>query len=121
MKKALPIALAVLCLCVVAVIAQTIAGTAQLIITSSDAAVPVQWTNAVTKVSKVTIIGKKAERTANPGTVYIGPKSANDAQVYEITTGSVHVLNARGGSVINLADWYLDVATAGDGIIILYQ
>lgn len=121
MKKTLLIALLVLCLFAVAVIAQTIAGTGQLIVTNSDAAVPVAWTNAPTKVTRVTIIGKKAARTANTGTVYIGTSSANDSQVYEILTGTVHTLNARPGAFIDLSTWYLDVATVGDGIIILYQ
>lgn len=121
MKKSLLALLFAVCLLPIATQGQSVAGTGQLIITASSSGTPVQFTNAPTKVTKVTIIGKKAARTANTGTVYVGPSSANDSQVYEIATGTIHTLSARSGTVIDLSSWWLDVDTNGDGIIILYQ
>lgn len=121
MKKYLSLLLFAVCLLPLFASGQSVTGTGQLIITASASGTPVQFTNATTLVTRVTIIGKKAARTANTGTVYIGPSSANDSQVYEIATGEVVTLNARNGYMINLTDWYLDVATNNDGIIILYQ
>lgn len=72
-------------------------------------------------IRQATLLGKKAARTNNTGTVYLGGKSANDAQAYELTSNSEMFLPAGReavGPMINLADWYLDAATNGDGVYV---
>ncbi len=66
-------------------------------------------------------IGNKAARTANTGTVYLGLDSTNDAQPLAITTGATVVLEAATGCKLDLSDLWLDVATAADGVLILWH
>lgn len=96
-------------------------GSGQIIPIASSTGTPVAWTNANTWVRKVTILGKKAARTDNAGTVYIGPTSGNDTQGFAITAGGEAVLEAAPGSLINLADWYVDVTTNNDGVMLIYH
>jgi hypothetical protein len=74
-------------------------------------------------VRQATLIGKKAYRTVNVGTVYIGTRSANDNQPYAIASDGEAFLPAgreANGPLVNLADWYLDVDNANDGLYVLY-
>lgn len=74
-------------------------------------------------VRQATLLGKKAAQTANAGTVYIGTLPSNGAQPYEITSNSEAFLPSGRegiGPLINLGDWFLDVATADDGLYVLY-
>jgi hypothetical protein len=66
-----------------------------------------------------TILGKKAARTANATTAYIGPESTNDSQPFAIVADGEISLHAPDGEIWNLADWYCDVTTAADGAVIL--
>lgn len=67
------------------------------------------------------VIGNKAARTANTGTVYLGPESTNDTQGIPITTGATVVLEAAAGARLDLSDLWLDVVTAADGVLILWH
>ena len=67
-----------------------------------------------------TIIGKKAARTNNTGTVYIGIGSTNDTQPLPIYPGQTIAISMPSGGVGDLNDWYIDVETAGDGVIVIY-
>jgi hypothetical protein len=67
-----------------------------------------------------TIIGKSAARTNNTGTVYIGFSDTNDSQPLEITSGSELLVNAPSGTCLNLKDFYIDVATNNDGVVVNY-
>jgi len=67
------------------------------------------------------ILGNKAARTANTGTVYLGPESTNDTQGLPITTGATKVLEAAPGCRLDLSDLWLDVVTAADGVVILWH
>ena len=96
-------------------------GSGQIIPISTATGTPTAWTNASTWVRKVTILGKKAARTDNVGTVYIGPTSANDTQGFAIVAGGEATLEAAPGTLINLADWYVDVTTANDGVMLIYH
>jgi hypothetical protein len=93
----------------------------QTIKTNASTTVPVAL-SATTKYFKVaTFIGNNStSRDANTGTVYIGVTTNNNAQPITITSGSMVVVEAPQGSWYNLADWYLDVATANDGVVIIY-
>ncbi len=68
-----------------------------------------------------TLIGKKAARTLNTGTVYLGIGATNDTQALEILPGEVIEITAPPGQKYDLNDWYLDVATAADGVVIIYS
>lgn len=48
--------------------------------TNSDPATPVAFTNTVFKVTRLTLIGRKDNRTDNTGIVWVGMSSANDTQ-----------------------------------------
>lgn len=97
-------------------------GSGTIIVTASDTAVPVSITTGTNIwVTRATIMGKKAARTANTGTVHIGPESGNGTQTYPIATGEIHTFVAPPGASINLATWYVDADTANDGLVILYQ
>lgn len=74
-------------------------------------------------VRQATLIGKKAARTSNASTVYIGGKSVNDQQPYGIEPDAEAFLPAGRegvGPLVNLADWYLDVTTNDDGLYVFY-
>lgn len=74
-------------------------------------------------VRQATLLGKKAAQTANSGSVWIGTDPADGAQPYEITSDSEAFLPAGRegiGPLINLGDWFLDVATPDDGLYVLY-
>lgn len=96
-------------------------GSGQIITISAATATPTVFTNANTWVRKVTIRGKKAARTNNTGTVYVGPTSGNDTQGFDIAAGGEAILEAAPGCLINLADWYVDVETANDGVMLVYH
>jgi len=64
--------------------------------------------------------GNKAARTANTGTVYLGPQGTNDTQALSIATGATLVIQAPVGMKFDLNQFYLDVATAADGVCVLY-
>lgn len=111
-----------LCLPLAAIAAPERIGAGQIIVTASSSGTPVSLTTGTNVwCTRATIIGNKAARTANTGTVYIGPTSANDTQPYKILTGEIHVFEAPPGTSINLADWYVDVTTNDDGLVIIYE
>jgi hypothetical protein len=70
---------------------------------------------------KALFIGNKAARTANTGTVYLGLASTNDTQPIPITTGAERTVEAVSGAKFNLADIWLDVVTAADGVLIWFH
>ena len=70
---------------------------------------------------KATIMGLKADRTANTGIIYLGVGATNDTQPFAIAAGAVIYINAPVGSRYNWKDWWLDAATAADGVVILYS
>ena len=94
----------------------------QIIVTASSSGTPVSLTTGTNIwCTRATFIGNKAARTANTGTVYIGPLATNDTQPYKILTGEIHVFVAPPGASINLATWYVDVTTNDDGLVIIYE
>jgi len=74
-----------------------------------------------TYVQKAYIFPLKGVRTANTGNVYLGVTSANDTQPWLLTPSTTPiVIEAPLGRKINLAAFYVDVATAGDGVVVWY-
>lgn len=68
-----------------------------------------------------TFMGKKGARTNNTSAAYIGPQSENGAQALLVAAGGEVSISAPIGCKFDLYDLYLDVATAGDGVQILYS
>ena len=67
-----------------------------------------------------TLIGKKAARTNNAGTVYIGIGATNDTQAYPVQPGESITLTMPAGEKGDLNDWYIDAENAGDGLVVIY-
>lgn len=102
-------------------------------LTGANATTPIQITKTVaasgtpealaasgTYFRKATILAQKAARSANTGTVYLGIGSTNDTQPIGLSPGDVWSIEAPQGEKYDLNDWYLDVATNGDGVVIIY-
>lgn len=105
----------------VLVIAQTMTSIGQWVVINSSTATPAVLTNAVIKAKRVTFVGNKATRTANTGTVYIGQQSDNDTQPIEVQSGQTVSLLIPENQQIDLSKLYLDVVTANDGVLVLYE
>ena len=93
----------------------------ELIKTVTSSATPEKVAATSTPFRVATVMGKKAARTNNTGTVWLGLAATNDSQSLEITPGEIKTIEVPP----NIADWdltdfYLDVATNGDGVIIWY-
>ena len=71
-------------------------------------------------VNQVTVLGKKGPRTNNTGSIFLGSSSVNDAQAVEVPTNTDLTMMAF-DQAGNLANWYVDVATAGDGAYVIYS
>lgn len=122
MKKTLCLIVALLALPILVYAAPERIAAGIIIVTASDSGTPVSLTTGTNVwCVRATILGKKAARTANTGEVYIGPASANNAQPFKVVSDGEVVIEAAEGSSINLKDWYLDVTTNDDGVVIIYQ
>lgn len=93
----------------------------QILKTSTAAAAPVALTAAQTYFRKAIVYGVNTlAGVANTGSVYIGPSATASQQPIEIAPGAEYVLEPPNGAKWNLADWYLDVGTNGDGVVVIY-
>lgn len=74
-------------------------------------------------VRQATVLGQKAEQTDNTGDVRLGTSSTDAKQPYVIAAGREVYLNfgMPAESRINLGSYYVDVATNGDGVVVLYS
>jgi hypothetical protein len=94
----------------------------QIIKTNTSTTVPVAIAAASKPFRSATFFGfNSTTRDANTGTVYIGITSGNNTQPIAITTGSYVTVEAPAGKFFDLADWYLDVATVNDGVVVIYS
>lgn len=84
--------------------------------TVSDAGTPEALAADGTFFRTATIIGNKAARTVNVGTVYLGIGVTNDTQFIPITAGGIYVIRAPMGQKYDLNDFSCDVINAGDGV-----
>jgi len=82
--------------------------------------VPVRLNGASATFRKAWVMGKKDYQTNNTGTVHIGSLSSDGGPSYTITTGTVVEIEAPPGFHLDFYDFWLDVATASDGVIALY-
>lgn len=64
---------------------------------------------------------KDLARTANTGTVFCGPTSTNDEQSDSLAAVTDQlVIEPPSGKYFNLADWFADVVTNADGVIVQF-
>jgi len=90
--------------------------------TNSDPAVPVRLVAARGNLFKsATFYGKLHARTNNTSSVYLGVNSTNNTQAIEVPAGGAVVLAAPVNAWYDLYDIYLDVGTAGDGVVIVWD
>lgn len=71
--------------------------------------------------TKVVIQGQSAVQTANTSTAYLGWTSTDGAQAFKVASDAVYVFVAAPGTKYNLANWYLDVGTNSDGVVVIYE
>lgn len=87
----------------------------RLIKTVALTTVPEKISSTSLPATNVILIGCKAAQTDNATTVYIGPSSGDGTQVIPIPPGGQYALSG-----VDLSEWYIDVGTAGDGLIAVY-
>lgn len=102
--------------------------TAQQFVKNVTAAgTPEQLKAAATYFMKAVVLGRKglgptsSAANVNTGTVRIGPAAAANLQPFELAPGDERVLLPPVGQRWNLADWYVDAVTNGDGVVVLYS
>jgi hypothetical protein len=85
--------------------------------TVAATATPERLVAESTLVDSVELFARKAAGTANTGNIWIGPASADGAQLRIMAAGDSITYSAPPGKKIDLYDIYIDVATAGDGVV----
>lgn len=98
-------------------------GIGQFTIINSSTTTPKQLTNSVLLVQKFTIVGKSTyQGSGNVGTLWIGTSATDGINGYEVTSGSIHTFEPPfKGGWIDLSTIYFDVATANDGLYVIYE
>jgi hypothetical protein len=120
MKRILVAILAIVVLSVVGVAVAQLAGFGQFTTVNASTAAPIQITNGVTFCNGFNVYGRKGPRTANTGIVYIGMTSGDDTQTISVAADAEVVITAPPNKFIDLSKWYFDVATANDGVTIVF-
>lgn len=72
-------------------------------------------------VADATVMGLKAPQTDNVGAVFLGLDSTDGMQPFRVLPGGEVYLTPPEKESWDLSDWWLDVAEAGDGVVILYN
>lgn len=95
----------------------------QLIKTVAATGTPEAISATPLRVRYATIIGRKAAQTDNTGVVRVGPVSGNGNQAFDIQPGlpSAALDSILAGGMVDLSQWYIDVANAGDGVLVIYD
>ena len=102
-------------------LAQTPMAVGQFVVINAASTTPAVLTNATIKAISITLIGRKANRTDNTGTVWVGFQSADDSQPIKVAAGATVGISIPAGRSIVLSSLYLDVETNNDGVLVLYE
>jgi len=95
---------------------------ASIIKTVSATGTPEVLGSVSTRFHSVAFQGLKAARTDNTGTVWIQPGSGNDTAAMKLEPGDVISFTADAPDDYFTADqFYIDVETAADGVVALYD
>lgn len=90
--------------------------------TNSSTTVPVRVAAARGHYFRsATFYGKLHARTNNTSSVYLGVNSTNDTQAIEVPAGGAVVISAPVNGFFDLYDIYLDVGTANDGVVVIWD
>jgi len=90
--------------------------------TSTAAAAPVALMATPKSFQKATVLGKNSlDGTDNSGHVRIGASASPNQQPYELARGDEVILEAPLGRAWDLAQWFLDVDTDADGVVVIYS
>jgi hypothetical protein len=74
------------------------------------------------RAHSVTFLGLKAARTNNAGKVWISPNSGNDTAAVPLDPGDeVTFTSSTEDNYFTDAQFYIDVETAGDGCVAIYD
>jgi len=121
MKK-IPLILLAIAIAGIAV-AQSVLKFGQWVVVNSSTTTPVALTNISLNVNSITLIGKKTYQTTNTSAVYIGFTNANGEQGVTIDPGGSAVIkdSKTPPRTISVSNIWLDVSTAGDGVIVIYD
>ncbi len=87
----------------------------QITKTVSLTTVPERISSVTCPCGTAIIVARKAEQTDNTTDINIGPSSVDGKQPIPIAPGGQYVLEK-----VDLMDWYVDVQTANDGVIVVY-
>ena len=90
--------------------------------TVSATGTPEALGSGAVRAHSITFVGMKAARTENPGKVYIQPASGNDTAGLPLDPGDNVTFTADSpDDYFTDAQFYIDVETAGDGVIAFYD
>jgi len=93
-----------------------------IIKTVAATATPEALGSGAVRAHSVTFIGLKAARTNNVGKVWISPNSGNDTAAIPLEPGDDVTFSASAeDGYFTDAQFYIDVETAGDGCVALYD
>lgn len=102
--------------------AQTPVGIGQMVVTNTSTTVPVPLSSNTLLFTTATIRGIRFHQITNTSAVNIGfNNSTNGWQGATIDPGGSIYFPARPSTVYNLANIWLDVTTANDGVVIYYE
>lgn len=93
----------------------------QIVKTVAAAGTPEPLAAGGTYFRVATVAAKKAARTDNVGNVYLGVGAANDSQPLKLLPAEEIEIKSPDGQRYDLNDFYLDVETAGDGVVVIYS
>lgn len=90
--------------------------TPQIIVkTVAATGTPERITTTPTPATNCIIVARKAAQTDNATDINIGPVSGDGNQPIPMAPGGQYTLAG-----VDLSQWYIDVATAGDGVVVIY-
>ena len=95
--------------------------TGTLEVTVPDPNTPVAIGGSNTWFSMLTVIGYKAPRTPNTGTVWLQVEADTGSIGIPIEPGQVASWSSPGDKAVRASDFYIDVANADDGAMIIYS
>ena len=97
----------------------------QFLKTNSSTTVPAQLSDTAKNFRTATMIACKSiagpTAGANTGRVQLGVSAVNNEQPIEFNPGDERVFHAAAGQMLDLSQYYLQVANANDGLVIIYQ
>ena len=70
--------------------------------------------------ARATVLGKKDWRVDNADFAWLGVTAIDNEQPFIVLPGGETALQPATGRKLRLADWFVDVGTAADGVVLLF-